>query len=198
MSKIENKAFVNRLYRRYERNIRKFLMRKGQQAEDVEDIVQETFLKAHKVSNWQQVVNPESFLVSIARNAYKDHVRKEMRTISGAGIDPENVVVESDLLSPERFAAGRQDIQELEKIIYEMAPRVKQAFILIKIMHVSYRDAATIMNVSTRTVENHITKGMAECRKKMVLVQDDVGFRDTTGQVISLSDHKALLGKKGK
>jgi len=187
---------VIKLYQQYELNIRKFLMRKVHQKEDVEDIVQETFLKAHKVSDWEDVRNPESYLVSIAKNAYRDHIRKETRNIVYNRTDITCLEIKDDRPSPEQIISGKQDFRELEKVIESLTPRVKQAIILIKIMNVTYAEACKIMGVSISTLENHVTKGIAECRRKIKTQREYSGLRSYEGTVISLSDHKLSDNKK--
>lgn len=185
-----------KLYQQYELNIRKFLMRKVRQKEDVEDMVQETFLKAHRVSDWEDVRNPESYLVSIAKNAYKDYIRKETRNIVDNRTDITCLEMKDDKPNPEQIISGKQDFRELEKVIGSLTPRVKQAIILIKIMNVTYAEASEIMGVSISTLENHVTKGIAECRRKIKTQAAYSGLRSYENTVISLSDHKVSDNKK--
>ncbi|PCI47746.1 MAG: hypothetical protein COB49_06870 [Alphaproteobacteria bacterium] len=187
---------VIKLYQQYELNIRKYLMRKVRQKEDVEDIVQETFLKAHRVSDWEDVRNPESYLVSIAKNAYRDHIRKETHNIVDYRTDITCLQMKDDRPGPEQIISGKQDFRELEKVIKSLTPRVKQAIILIKIMNVTYAEASEIMGVSISTLENHVTKGIAECRRKIKTQTEYSGLRSYESTVISLSDHKVPDNKK--
>lgn len=165
-------------------------MRKTRQNEDVDDIVQETFLKAHRVSNWRDVQNPESYLVSIAKNAYKDHIRKEMRNIVNSSADITRLELKDDRPGPEQTLAAIQDLKELEKVINSLTPRVKQAIILIKILNVSHAEASKIMNISMSTLENHVTKGLSECRRKMQAQTEQTDRRSSESKVVSLSEHK--------
>lgn len=198
MSNSEGKNFVAGLFRRYELNIRKFLMRKSSQKEDVEDIVQETFLKAHKVADWENVKNPEAYLVSIAKNTYRDHIRKETRNAADNMVDASLYEIKDDAPTPEQFAEGRQNIAKLETVINSLTPRVKQAIILIKILDVSYAEASEIMNVSVSTIENHVAKGMSVCRGKIQIQAIYSGQSFQGNKVISFSDHKKSGNKKNR
>lgn len=187
---------MTNFYQRYELNIRKFLMRKVHKKEDVEDIVQDTFMKAHGVSDWENIKNPESYLVSIAKNSYRDHIRRETRNILDNRTDITHLELKDDRPDPEQITSGKQDLKELEKVINSLTPRVKQAIILIKIMNVTYAEASEIMKVSISTLENHVTKGLAECRRKIRSQTAYSGLRSYEGTVISLSDHKASDSNK--
>lgn len=171
-------------------------MRRVRQKEDVEDIVQETFLKAHRVSDWEDIKNAESYLVSIAKNAHRDHIRKEARNILDNRSDIAHIDLKDDKPDPEQIISGKQDFKELEKVIDSLTPRVKQAIILIKIMNVTYSEASEIMGVSISTLENHVTKGLAECRRKIKTQAVYSGLRSYEGTILSLSDHKASDNKK--
>lgn len=171
-------------------------MRKVHKKEDVEDIVQDTFMKAHGVSDWENIKNPESYLVSIAKNSYRDHIRRETRNILDNRTDITRLELKDDRPDPEQITSGKQDLKELEKVINSLTPRVKQAIILIKIMNVTYAEASEIMKVSISTLENHVTKGLAECRRKIRSQTAYSGLRSYEGTVISLSDHKASDSNK--
>jgi len=187
----ENETFVARLFRQYEIKIRKFLLLKKHNLEDVEDIIQDTFLKAHKVPNWQDVKNPEAYLVSMARNTFHDHVRKEIRS----AIDQIEDEVIDGTPSPEQRLSDRQQLKELGDVINDLTPRLKQAIILVKVLGLSTSEASEIMGITKGALKNHIMRGMIACRKK---IKENAEASLPEGQrVISLNDYKRAeyLGK---
>lgn len=165
-------------------------MRKAYHREDVDDLVQETFMKAHKVSDWKDVKNPEAFLVRIAGNAYHDHIRKESRNIADCSTDATMAEVEANQPTPEHTVSMKQQIKELEMVVNSLTPRVKQSLILIRILNVSYAEASEIMNISISTLESHVAKGMGECRRKLNRVSPNATIPSSTKKIISLSQHK--------
>jgi len=166
-------------------------MCKSHHKEEVEDLVQETFLKAHKVSNWNEVKNPEAFLVRIASNAYKDHLRKERRNIADGAEDISQADIEGDLPTPEQILSRMQEIKKLEKAINSLSPRVRQAIILIKILNISYKEAGEIMNISVSTIESHVKKGMVDCKVELERQSLDLGKDASAKKIISFSEHKS-------
>jgi RNA polymerase sigma-70 factor (ECF subfamily) len=190
MSNNENVTFIARLYKRYELNIRKMMMRRTHHAQDIEDIVQNVFLKAHNVADWRNIKNPESYLVAMAKNIYNDHLRKEIKNMSKETEDIFDRDVKDDAPSPEDFLSGKQDMVEFEKVINSLTPRLKQAIIIIKIKKISYAEASEIMNISKRTLENYVTNAMIECRKKIEEQQEYLDLRSYTDKIISLSERK--------
>lgn len=198
MSKHEDMTFIANLYKRYELNIRKLLMHRSHHRQDVEDIVQDTFLKAHKVSNWGEIDNPEAYLVSIAKSAYNNHTRKKIKNIAGNTLDITQAEIADDRPTAERIIAGKQDMKELGKVINSLTPRLKQAVIMIKVRKLSYVEASEIMNISKRTLENHVANAMAECRRKINTKARYSGLRSYNDKVISLSEHRFSEKKTNK
>ncbi|MFT6330740.1 MAG: RNA polymerase sigma-70 factor (ECF subfamily) [Bermanella sp.] len=53
-------------------------------------------------------------------------------------------------------------------VINRLPPICRQVFIQRKLYGKSHQQIANILNISTKTVENHLTKGLILCRKYMV------------------------------
>ncbi len=188
---MSDQELITELFKRYEPAVQRFLGSKISHKEDVEDVLQETFLRAHKVPNWSEVENSEAYLIRIARNAYNDYRRQGKGIYTTEPIEfIQNAVIDEGP-TPEDCTARQQQIQNLEVIIKKLTPRVRQAMIFIKVLELSYDETSKIMGISRSTLKNHITAGMAECRLKAG-VPIDFFERETgkTGKVISISEHK--------
>ncbi len=183
------------LFRRYETNIRAFLKKRVFQREDVEDMVQETFLKAHKVENWEEVKNPEAYLVRVASNVARDKLRRQQKDLIEGSDDITALDVTSGGPNPEQKTEHQQDLIALEQVIAGLTPKVRQAIIFIKIMNLSYAEASKIMGITISTLENHIARGMADCRKKMLREQE---AGSTSAKVIPLAGRQKPHNGGGK
>ncbi|MBL4826103.1 MAG: RNA polymerase sigma factor [Spongiibacteraceae bacterium] len=191
MPKQSHRRFVTHLFQRYELLLRRFLLKKSRYSDDVDDLLQETFLKAYRVKDWARVENPEAYLVRIASNAYKNDARKKGQgNMVDRSIDINNFDIGDAAPSPEEIAAGRQNLNEFEKVANSLTPRVRQAVILIKMMNIPYPEASEIMGISVTTLEKHVTRGMAECRRKIQTQAGYEGLRPYVEKVVSLSTYK--------
>lgn len=155
---------VKGLFLRYSADVRRFLGARLFQHEDVEDMVQETFLKAHRHANWNKVDNPKAYLVSTARNIFLDRLRSDKRDVTRNAHEISGLEIEDDQPSPEQCAISRNDYQHLCAAIEQLSPRIKQSVILNKFLNLTCAEVARTMNISPRTAEKHIAKGMVECR----------------------------------
>lgn len=74
---MEEAKVIETWFRLYERDITHYLTYYTGSA-DIEDYVQETFLKAlHKIDSYQSTSHPKTWLISIARNIARDAFRKK-------------------------------------------------------------------------------------------------------------------------
>jgi RNA polymerase sigma factor (sigma-70 family) len=135
---------------------------------EVEDIVQETYVRVCQIENKDTVRNPQSFMFRTAKNLALDHVKRaESRLTSGtdsidevisAGfrssldIDPTYAQVVSD----EEFVLFCEAVRELPK-------QCRRAFILKKVYGYSQKEIMAEMGIGQPTVETHIVNGTKKC-----------------------------------
>lgn len=133
-------------------------------SEAAEDVVQEVFEKVW--DNRKQLktnTSFQSYLFTIALNAIRKHFNKLARLKEA----------EHDILqefSSLKNINERNDFEELEQMLYalidKMPPKRKQAFQLRKLEGKSLKEISEQLNVSSKTVEFHITESMKFLRKE--------------------------------
>jgi RNA polymerase sigma-70 factor (ECF subfamily) len=74
-------------------------------------------------------------------------------------IDSLNLI--SDEPGPERRLGARQELDTLRAIVAALPPQCRQVFELLKFEGLSHRDVAKRMQLSAKTVENHLTRAFA-------------------------------------
>jgi RNA polymerase sigma-70 factor (ECF subfamily) len=134
---------------------------------DVEDILQEAFLRCYESNDGSTVTHPQSYLYRTAINLAINHsARAENRvTTSLEALDsaiqlPGELDVETQLISRERLALYCG-------IVSELPSQCRRAFILKKVYGLSQREIAKFLGISENTVEKHIAKGILVCARKM-------------------------------
>ena len=133
---------------------------------EVEDIVQETYVRVCQVENIDAIREPRSFLFRTAQNLALDHVkRSETRLTSGADDIDEYALPGPSALddatlgqvaSDEEFALFCEAVRHLPK-------QCRRAFVLKKVYGYSLKEIAEIMGVGLPTVETHIVNGTKKC-----------------------------------
>ncbi len=140
--------------------LKRFLGRFFYRPEDVDEIAQETFLRAYDASRTTDVRVPEAYLFRVAKHiALKELDRKSRRMTDflEEAVDPEllghNTTPETELMAEQKIARYCDAIATLP-------PQCRKVFLLRKVQAKSYREIAEILGVSISAVEKHVAKGI--------------------------------------
>lgn len=131
-----------------------------------EDVTQETFLKVYKkLDSYQFRSRFSTWVLAIARNAGVDAMRKNRRKRVDLDVDQlDDPLARS---SPSRL--------ELETAIGSLAPKLREAFLLVEVMGLSYQEVARALGVPIGTVKSRLY----HARRHLVeWLRDDEGATD--------------------
>ena len=169
-----NKNIKNRSNQQYESAVtpafiknqtflKRFLTRFLSSSQDIEDVVQESYLKALGAEKKHKISSPKAFLFRIARNEALKELQKKSRRITdyldeldipeGATSD---TLVEDSNIAKQRFGLFCQ-------ATVEMSPRCRKAFLMCKVYGFSYKEIASHLGISVSGVEKHIARGLEIC-----------------------------------
>ncbi len=76
-------------------------------------------------------------------------------------------------ISPDVEVESREWRTALLAALEQLPPRQREALVLIRFSELSYREAASIMGLSPRTVANHVTRGLHALRGALSSMQLD-------------------------
>ena len=134
---------------------------------DIEDIVQETYVRLCQVEKKEDIRSPRSFLFKTARNLALDQVKRAESRLAVVsvedneeyGFDVSEGVIDdtyTQVVSNEEFALFCEAVRHLPV-------QCRRAFVLKKVYGYSQREIASKLNLSENTVEKHIAQGMKRC-----------------------------------
>ena len=142
--------------------LKRFLARFLSSSQDIEDVVQESYLKALSAEQKQEITSPKAFLFRIARNEALKELQKKSRRITDYLDDldiPEStteVSIEDSSISKQRFGLFCESA-------LEMPPKCRKAFLMCKVYGYSYKEIASHLDISVSGVEKHIARGLEIC-----------------------------------
>ena len=146
--------FVN-----YTKSIRRYISRFVSQ-NDIDDIVQETFIRSYEADLKQKIKYPKSYMLKTAKNIALNQNAKWDNKYNDSIEDflepPVELIsrkFEDDFESKERFLLFCRATEQLSS-------QVRKCFILKKVYGLSQSDIARYLNISESTVEKHVAKGL--------------------------------------
>lgn len=133
---------------------------------EVEDIVQETYVKLCLVKNPNLIKHPKSYLYKMAQNLARDHVKTAsyrlsdpLESIDEAWIDQGDEVY--------RLAVSSEEFRQFCEAVRQLPLQCRRAFVLKKVYGYSQKDIAKELKISESTVEKHVALGLRRCAGKM-------------------------------
>lgn len=146
---------------------------------EIEDVVQETYVRVCQSGTADEIRSPRSFMFRTARNIALNYVnRAESRlsdTLDVIGDESELALRDPDgdtlsrVCSNEEFAFFCDAVRHLPL-------QCRRAFVLQKVYGHSYREVAEILQISEKTVEKHVSMGLARCRTYLLARVDRPGI----------------------
>lgn len=136
-------------------SLRRFFSWLGASRGDVDDLLQETFLRAHRGLNSYRVeAEATSWLLTIGRRVYLDHVsrvQRDRRVLEVLCSDATSDTTGSNVETSAAIADA------LNKLSHEF----REAFVLVRLFGYSYADAAAIIGCPRGTVQSRVARARA-------------------------------------
>lgn len=142
---------------------RRLLQRGRSNRKDIDDLIQEGFLRLCRYQHEQQapVRDPVAFLVSVVEKVQIDHSRRAVLTRRIFSDQPfEQIDCADNANLPEQHAEVHELIERIERSLAAANPRTREAFVLHRFDGMSYAEIAERLGISTRAVTNHIAKAL--------------------------------------
>ncbi|MGI9263931.1 MAG: RNA polymerase sigma factor [Gammaproteobacteria bacterium] len=137
---------------------------------DVEDVVQETYIRLCRVAMSQEIENPRAYLYQTARNLALDSIKKaanarsvEWHEDAGYAATPNDSIVNS-IHSTESFNRFCDSVHRLPS-------RAQRVFVLKKVYGYTQREIAAELGISESTVEKHVSLASRRCGEYMSRVE---------------------------
>lgn len=156
-------------------------------SDDIEDIVQETFVKSYEAELKQEIRYERTYMLKTARHLALNHVssarERQNQSLDDMEVLPNNLTsvdLEKQVESKERFLNFCRATDTL-------SVEVKRVFLLKKVYGMSQRDIAQYIGLSESTVEKHVAKGLLQCSMylKQLSQQNDLNEKPASKQRVS-------------
>lgn len=155
---LENEGALKRYIRRFIRS-----------REAADDLAQEAFLRAFAAESGRVIESPKAFLFKVAKNLALNELARQssMTTESLGDFEGQEVLEDSSQAAVEDVVDSRERIRLLACAVAALPPQCAKVFMLRKMQGLSQKEIAVRLNISVRTVENHVALGLSRCRAYM-------------------------------
>jgi RNA polymerase sigma-70 factor (ECF subfamily) len=156
--------------------------------DDADDLVQETYLKAHKfLENYDSGTNAKAWLFKILKNAYINEYRKRSKQPSKVDIDEVVGYREGEHAAKGAFLDIRQEIfdntmgDEVTIALNGLPYEFRTVILLCDIENFTYDEIAKILELPIGTVRSRLFRARNMLKDKLKLYAQKMGYKDMRG-----------------
>lgn len=169
-SREEAGSTVVRLFRAQSRRVAGFLLGKLRNESDAEDASQEVFLNLWRREKAGQLrEDASSYLFTAARNVAVDCERKRQTHRADQTVELEengiDEIADPGIAPADEAQHWRQGLVALVSSLEALPAKTQKIFVLYHFESLDYADIAARLGISERSVERHMARAFAHCRK---------------------------------
>lgn len=161
-------SVVETWFLKHGHDLGRFLRRYVRNEHDVEECVQETFLKV-----WRQeqrgTLNGEThgYLFKTALNVARDRHRRNVVRRTDVHDVLNDDAIQSDAPDAESSVHWGQGLRQLEESLQGLKPSTRRVFLLHHVEQLTYPEIASRLGVTTRTIEREMARALTHCMEKI-------------------------------
>jgi RNA polymerase sigma factor (sigma-70 family) len=155
--------FLNQIFR-HRAALHRYLMKFTSGAEDIEDLVQETYVRLYALADYRAVESPKALLFRIAHNLAVERARSKKTQATDSMADLEQLGVFSTEVPADEQLDSRRRFETFCAAVDRLPPLCRRVFVLRKVFKLTHAEISEVLGVSHSTIEKHVAKGLVRCR----------------------------------
>ena len=171
---------LTELYRQHHKTLERYLRRFLGNGDDAAEASQEAFLRAYAAELGNATPMSKALLYTVARNLALTELRKRTFRATDTLGDMADLQLHDPDGGPEAHLERQQMIAAVEMAMDRMAPKCLEVFRLRKIEDASHAAIAKQLDISTKTVERHMTHALQLCHEALLESTAKTGARPLT------------------
>ncbi|MFD8686689.1 RNA polymerase sigma factor [Streptomyces sp. NPDC059651] len=159
------------LVRVHARAVHLFLLRVTGSAAEADDLGQDTFLRAYTALQGysgprRRELRPRAWLLTIAANVWRNHVRTSMRRpVSAMRVEDAEDMWSDGRPGPEERASTAEDRDLLVAALSELPEIHRVPVVLRHVMGMSYAEVAQVQGCPVGTAKAQVSRGLGNLRR---------------------------------
>lgn len=147
----------------HEPMLRAWLKSRFSKGVDIDDVIQEAYMRVLKARRKGEIKAPKAFLFATARNVALNTVRAAMLRGETTELGIEDFDIVDGSRDVAETIARNQELEILTLAIQSLPERCRQIFTLRKVYGMPQREIAKKLGISPRTVNAQISIGINKC-----------------------------------
>lgn len=135
---------------------------------DVEDVVQESYLRVWKACAVMPIRSARGFLFQVARHVALDLLRRKNRSPVSSVDDLAGLPAEMENGEVGDIVGVREKVRLLAEAIDRLPARCREVVVLRKLQQMPQKEVAARLGLSEKTVEAHLARGVKRCEEFLV------------------------------
>jgi RNA polymerase sigma-70 factor (ECF subfamily) len=135
---------------------------------DANDLVADVFVKLFRNrKKLDEIKDIQYYLYKAVKNQCITYFKKKKSDLSVNDIEWEETGYTYEIQNPESEFLTKELAMEIEEIINGFPPKRKIIYKMVVIDGLKYKEAAEILDLSIKTIENHLSLAVKELRQKI-------------------------------
>ena len=165
----QENELVIQLYENRYRSLYHFFLKKLGSHEDAADGAQEVFMRLIRHNGTAKLDCPDAYIWRTTQNLVREIKRGRAVRARCMATEAEEAdkQVFSQALGPEKALEIQQTRDNALRVLNELPARCKEVFIMHRFKGLSHKEIASRLNISPKTVENHMVNALLFLRKRL-------------------------------
>ncbi len=156
---------VSRAFLEHNIFLKKFIAGFLQREQDIEDVVQEAYLKAFSVEQDRgEITQPKAFLFTIAKNIALNELNRKSRQMTDYIEDCQVSFSAESTTTTENEIEAQQALSIYCEAIVALPEKCRHVYLLRKVHGLPHKEIAQRLSISLSSVEKHLRVGSISCR----------------------------------
>ena len=134
---------------------------------DVDDIVQESFLRIWKARATRQIESARGFLFQVARHLAVDRLRRDRASPVDAVGDLDALPVIEERTGVSEAVSMKEKIEVLAEALVTLPPTCREVVMLRKLKDFSRKETAAHLGIAEKTVDEHLARGLRKLEQAL-------------------------------
>jgi RNA polymerase sigma-70 factor (ECF subfamily) len=164
-------------------------MKMSVEQQDVDDILQEAFIRVLHSDAKQQISSPKGYLFVVSRNLVLKKLVQQSKEIH---TELDEALLEDDVDdSVEKELYQKLKFERFSRVLTSLPEKNRRAILLRKLYCLSYKEIAKKMDVSVSSVEKYIASGLKQCKQSLCAQGYQVNGHELPMNIEQLSKERA-------